>query len=48
MDQKKSTVEGHRRALQIRENPDAQGAVDPGEKVRFLVRWSGWGVVLFK
>ena len=37
MDQKKSTVEGHRRALQIRENPEAR------VQVSSVLRGFWWG-----
>ena len=40
----KSTVEWYRSALQMRESPDGWGVGDLEEKLRFLVRCSGWGL----
>ena len=40
----KSTVELYRSALQMRESPDGWGVGDLEEKLRFLVRCSGWGL----
>ena len=34
---KKSTIEGHKRALQIAENLVARVAGDPGENVQYLL-----------